>query len=80
MRSDFSDQHSKNKRPKSKWPKPRILRALIFILIGVAVGFWLNQKPKSAEPKSAVPLAVEPTPAKPERVTQTVELPVLDYS
>ena len=79
MRSDFSQKPSKNNTSNRKWSKKRLVRALIFVLIGFGIGLWLNNKPKDDDPGLQQP-AVAAQHQEPEQVTQPVELPQLQYS
>lgn len=77
MRSDFSNQRNSNR--SKGWTKSRLVRALIFILLGFAIGFWLNQKPKPND-QGPTDLASQKVNTKPEQITQKVELPQLELS
>lgn len=77
MRSDYSNQNNRSKDRKSKWDKPRVLRALIFVLIGLTIGFWLHNKNKSNPPTSGSQVQAAKPPAQ---IVEDLELPSIEHT
>ncbi len=81
MRQDF--QNNRDLNTKSGWPKARIIRAIVFIVIGLAVGFWLHQtskqdnQPTYREPAPQAQMEIEEDTSR----TYPIELPrITEYS
>ncbi len=73
MRFDFSEQNNKSRGRAGVWNKKRIIRATIFVGIGLLIGFWLNKKYKNSPPPK-VEVAAQADTA-PKQVSEQVKLP-----